>query len=163
MLLVRDNNHPSIVLLLLGLLLFSSGSVWAEDSPEIETQVNEVALADSLFSLIAEAWNADDEGFLASIVHPDGVRINTGGKVDRLTRYSPSQAFYFFKNLFQKRKTSEFSFLRVQENDDQDRSHAWAIWVWQQDSQKQAQEEEFIFVLQFKQDRWFLSEINSIK
>jgi len=133
----------------------------AKEVVETGKTANSSASADSIFIAIANAWNDVDEQTLADLVHPDGVRINTGGKGDRLTRYSPSQAYYFFKNLFQKRQTLKFSFVRVQENDDHDRTHALAVWKWQ--SEGKDREDRFVFVLRFKQDRWLLSEINSIK
>jgi len=148
--------------LLVGLLLVV-GLAQASDTAVSRESEAAPASPDSLLVIIADAWIQGDERALADIVHPDGVRINSGNRGDRLTRYSPSQAFYFFKNLFQKRKTTEFSFVRVQDRDDQDLTHAKALWLWHQDGASQDKEEEFIFVIRLKEDRWFLSEINSIK
>ncbi len=152
-----------IVAFALATLLLGAGFAVAEDAPAVKAAKHVVAPTDSLFSVISVAWNEGDEGTLAAMVHPDGVRIHTGGGRDRLTHYSPSQAYYFFKNLFQVRKTLSFSFVRVQDNDDQDRTHALAAWSWQLEGVEKEQEEKIIFVLSIDEDRWLLSEINSIK
>lgn len=144
-------------------MLLGCGLAMAEDSPADEESRGGAASIAALFRVITEAWNEGDERALADVVHPDGVRISTGGKGDRLTRYSPSQSFYYFKNLFQTRKTLEFSFVRVQDNDDEDRTHALASWRWRSEGSDQDQVDDFIFVLEFALDRWFVSEISSIK
>ena len=117
---------------------------------------------ETVFTAIAEAWENADEEALANLVHEDGLRV-TNGEYDRFTNYSPSQAFYYFKNQFQLHPTVSFTFKRLQDSPrGQDRIHGMVIWEYRRAQVKQVQEMRLVLVLTRQDNVWRLSEINTI-
>lgn len=115
-----------------------------------------------VFEAIAAAWSVGDADALAELVQTDGLRVTLGGSGDRATEYSPSQALYYFKNLFQTKATDEFRFLRMQDVRDGGRAHGMAFWRFRPSGPTQGEELRLVFLLTRQDDVWRLSEINKI-
>ena len=116
-----------------------------------------------VFAQIARAWQNADEGALADLVHPDGLRV-TGEEVQaRSLTYSPSQAFYYFKNLFQSSRTLSFEFQRHQDPSAGERVHGLALWQHRRPGSEDSKSLKLVFVLIRSQERWMLSEITAIR
>ncbi len=117
---------------------------------------------DAVFTAIAEAWQQEDEEALAALVHQDGLRV-TAGDYDRFTNYSPSQAYYYFKNQFQQHPTVSFQFERLQERlSGQDRVHGMVVWEYRKAHQSGTREIRLVLVLTRQEGGWRLAEINAI-
>lgn len=122
----------------------------------------DVSNPDAVFTAIAAAWENGDEEALSDLVHEDGLRV-TGGEYDKFTNYSPSQAYYYFKNQFRIHQTVSFGFERLQEKlSGQDRVHGMVIWEYRRASGAEVQEKRLVLVLTRQGDDWRLSEINPI-
>lgn len=118
---------------------------------------------DLVFDAIAAAWESADEEALAKLVHEDGLRV-TSGEYDRFTNYSPSQAFYYFRNQFRQHPTVSFSFERLQQKaSGQDRVHGMVVWEYRRTSNAPVREMRLVLVLMRQGDHWRLAEINTIK
>lgn len=116
-----------------------------------------------VFARIARAWQNADERALADLVHPDGLRV-TGEEVQaRSLTYSPSQAFYYFKNLFQSDRTISFEFQRHQDPSAGERVHGLAVWQHGRPGSADDKSLKLVFVLIRSQERWMLSEITAIR
>ncbi|PJA73697.1 hypothetical protein CO151_12335 [bacterium CG_4_9_14_3_um_filter_65_15] len=113
------------------------------------------------FSRLAQAWRSADRKTLAGMVHPDGLVITPQGASDRTATYSPSQAFYYFRNLFQDNHTLTFTMTRIQGFPRGDRVHGLALWDFEDGTQRKAL--RLVIVLARDQDHWYLSEITTIK
>lgn len=151
-----------LALLLLALLLLTLAAVPADARLVKEPASSPADGPDAVFAAIAEAWEIGDEEALAALVHGDGLRV-TGGEHDRLTSYSPSQAFYFFKNQFQTHPTVSFRFERLQEKmSGQDRVHGMVVWEYRKAHISTPQEIRLVLVLVLQDGRWRLAEINTI-
>lgn len=118
---------------------------------------------DRTFARIASAWQAGDERALANLVHPDGLRVTGEDSPARALTYSPSQAFYYFKNLFQGMSTLSFEFQRRQDPSAGERVHGLAAWQFRRGGREDADVQKLVFVLIRSQDRWLLSEITVIR
>jgi len=118
---------------------------------------------DRAFARISSAWEAGDERALANLVHPDGLRVTGEEAPARSLTYSPSQAFYYFKNLFQGMSTLSFEFQRRQDPSAGERVHGLAAWRYRRGGREDADEQKLVFVLIRSQDRWLLSEITVIR
>ena len=115
-----------------------------------------------VFAAIAAAWERGDEEALAGLVHDDGLVV-TAGKAVRASSYSPSQAFYYFKNQFQSRPTVSFRYERRQEKlVGRDRVHGMVVWQYREAHREEPREIRLVLVLARQGDRWRLSEINTI-
>ena len=88
-----------------------------------------------------------DQQTLADLVHEDGLTVTTGGTADRTTHYSPSQAFYFFKNMFQTHRTLVFAFEKAQDASAGDRVHGMAVWKRRRPDSERIQELKLVCVL----------------
>jgi hypothetical protein len=117
----------------------------------------------SVFGRIAVAWEEGDQQALADLVHEAGLRVTSGGNPERSTHYSPSQAFYYFKNLFQKYRTLLLTFDKMQDATAGDRVHGMAVWERRRPDSERIQEVKLVFVLARQDDRWQLVEINKIR
>jgi len=113
------------------------------------------------FARLAEAWRSGDRKALAAMVHSDGLLVTPPGAGDRSATYSPSQAFYYFRNLFQNSRTITFTMTRIQDSPRGDRIHGLARWDFEDGTQKRAL--RLVIVLTRDQGRWRLSEITTIK
>jgi hypothetical protein len=116
-----------------------------------------------VFGQIARAWEDMDEQALADLVHEDGLRVSTGGTGERKTHYSPSQAYYYFKNIFQTHRTLLFEFGKMQDASAGDRVHGMADWKRRRPDSDQVQELKLVCVLARQGDHWRLVEINKIR
>ncbi len=113
------------------------------------------------FSRLSKAWRASDRKALSGLVHPDGLKVVSGRAGERAVTYSPSQAFYYFRNLFQNVRTNDFVLDRVQKNPGGDRVHALA--TWELAGPRGGRTTRMVLVLTRRQGRWYLSEITTIK
>lgn len=113
------------------------------------------------FSRMAQAWRSADRKVLAGMVHPDGLVITPQGAGDRTATYSPSQAFYYFRNLFQDSHTLTFTMTRIQDSPRGDRVHGLALWNFEDGSQRKTL--RLVIVLARDKDHWYLSELTTIK
>jgi hypothetical protein len=116
-----------------------------------------------IFGLIAEAMEQGDQQALADLVHEAGLRVTSGGNSERSTHYSPSQAFYYFKNLFQSHRTLVLTFDTMQDATAGDRVHGMALWKRRRPESDRVQEVKLVFVLSKQEDLWRLVEINKIR
>ena len=117
----------------------------------------------TVFDRIAIAWQEGNQQALASLVHETGLKVTSGGTADRTTHYSPSQAFYYFKNLFQTHRTLVFSFEKMQDASAGDRVHGMAVWKRRRPDSERIQELKLVCVLARQGDQWRLVEINKIR
>ncbi|MBE0565838.1 MAG: hypothetical protein IH621_07785 [Krumholzibacteria bacterium] len=117
--------------------------------------------ARAIYELVRRAFEDGDQQIMADLVHADGLRVRRGGGDLRETTYSPSQAFYYFKNLFQVERTVTFTFLRMEEADG-GRVHAMATWVHRRPGDAADREVQLVFVLSRQGPTWRLAEITTI-
>ena len=116
-----------------------------------------------VFGMIARAWEDGDQQALANLVHEDGLLVTTGGTGGRTTQYSPSQAFYYFKNVFQAHRTLIFIFDKTQDASAGDRVHGMAVWKRRRPDSEKIEELKLVCVLVRQDDQWKLAEINKIR
>ncbi len=116
-----------------------------------------------VFGMIARAWEDGDQQTLADLVHEAGLKVTTGGTADRTTHYSPSQAFYYFKNMFQTHRTLIFTFEKTQDASAGDRVHGMAVWKRRRPDSERIKELKLVCVLARQGDQWRLVEINKIR
>jgi hypothetical protein len=156
----KPNNLGLTILAVVGLALLAvsgAAELVTEDEAPLDTDVR------GAFERIKLAWEQEDQQALAEIVHPDGLRVNNPVTANRYTSYSPSQAFYYFKNLFHRHDTDAFIFRRVQESDDSPRVHALVEWTRHQSGTERAEILRLMIVLTRDAEGWGLAEINTIR
>ena len=158
--------HPLKRMLLLlfllgGLILAAAPTVGARIVKNEEPPGEEDPIV--VFGMIAAAWEAADQQALADLVHESGLTVTSGDAPDRTTRYSPSQAFYYFKNMFQTHRTLQVSFDKMQDASAGDRVHGMAIWKRRRPDSDKIQELKLVCVLGRQGDVWRLTEINKIR
>lgn len=159
-------SHPLKRMLLLsfllgGLILSAAPTVGARIVKNEEPPGEEDPIV--VFGMIAAAWEAADQQALADLVHESGLTVTSGGSSDRTTRYSPSQAFYYFKNMFQTHRTLMVSFDTMQDASAGDRVHGMALWKRRRPDSEKIQEVKLVCVLGRQGDVWRLTEINKIR
>ncbi len=115
----------------------------------------------AVFTRVAGAWRNGDQKTLARLVHPDGLKVIASGSPDRAVNYSSSQAFYYFRNLFQNNRTTSFTMTRIQDSPQGGRVHGLADWEYE--SGRQARKVRLVIVLTRHKAHWFLSEITTIR
>jgi len=111
---------------------------------------------------LARAWDAEDHGALAARVAPDGVDIAFGQGGAR-NHYSASQAFYFFKNLFQSTETVSFRFSLLNEEPETGLVHAVADWTRRRSGENGTTSERLIITLAHGEAGWGLTGIRAIR
>jgi hypothetical protein len=148
------------LLVIVGLMLLAMPVPADQVDDEIAPPESDLQVA---FESIREAWRMEDQQALADIVHPDGLRVNNPAAANRYTSYSPSQAFYYFKNLFQNHDTDDFTFRRVQETDDSPRIHALVQWTRHRTESDHEEILRLMIVLTRNGEGWGLAEINTIR
>ena len=111
---------------------------------------------------LARAWEAEDHGALAARVAPDGVDIAFGQGGAR-NHYSASQAFYFFKNLFQSTETVSFRFSLLNEEPETGLVHAVADWTRRRPGESGTTSERLIITLAHGEAGWGLTGIRAIR
>lgn len=120
------------------------------------------APARPVLDALARAWTAEDHGALAARVAPDGVDIAFGQGGAR-NHYSASQAFYFFKNLFQSTETVAFRFSLLNEEPETGLVHAVADWTRRRSGESGAAPERLIITLAHGEAGWGLTGIRAIR
>lgn len=116
-----------------------------------------------VFGMIARAWEDADQQTLANLVHKDGLKVTSGGNPDRTTHYSRSQAFYYFKNVFQSHRSLVFDYEMTQDASAGDRVHGMAIWKRRRPDSEKIEEVKLVCILARQGDQWALVEINKIR
>jgi len=117
----------------------------------------------STFGRIAMAWEDGDERALADLVHEDGLRVTIATSRERVSHYSPSQAYYFFRNLFQSHRTLLFEFEMMQDASAGDRVHGMAVWKRRRPDSEDIEVIKLVCILVQQDDQWKLVEINTIR
>jgi hypothetical protein len=115
----------------------------------------------AVFSRLAAAFEAGDASALAALVHREGLAVTDHG--ERSSEYSPSQAVYYFKNLFQGQRTLLFAYKMTQDDVDGGRARAMAEWKRRRVDSDRVVELQIVLVLALDDGRWRLSEINMIR
>lgn len=138
-----------------------AGPAWADLVKE--PTADDDGGARAAFGHLAAGWRAGDEAEVAAQVHADGLTITSGQSTERTTHYSPSQAFYYFKNLFQTQETVAFVFDKVQGGGESGRSHGMATWERRRPGQEKGQILKLMFVMARQGDTWMLTEIHTIR
>jgi hypothetical protein len=133
----------------------------AKDPEQTPQQVE--ADAHEIFAAIADAWSAEDHEALADLVAADGVQIAIAPQRGRENHYSPNQAFYFFKNLFQSASTDSFRFRRLQDEKPGGLVHGLADWLFRKTGTKTPTSERLIFSLSHTSTGWGLAEVRAIR
>lgn len=156
---VRLRRHRSALGVFLILLLVGPAAADLVRDDEPAPAADPVAT----FEAIREAWVREDQEVLAELVHDDGLQINNPATSNRYVSYSPSQSFYYFKNLFQTHDTDAFILSRVQETADAPRVHALAMWHRHRAGSTREETLRLMIVLTREGDGWGLAEINTIR
>jgi hypothetical protein len=133
----------------------SSGVRAADEEPLVKAR--------AVFETVAIAWEAADHATLAELVAPEGVRIAVMPRPERENQYSPSQAFYFFKNLFRSTRTDTFSFRRIQQEAEGGVVHAVADWSYRRAGADMLVQDRLFFTLTEGRSGWGLSEIRAVR
>lgn len=115
------------------------------------------------FLALATFWETEDHTELAELVCTDGVRIVMNPVNEREVTYSPSQAFYFFRNLFQTSETESFSYLRRQEDDSGGQVRAVVRWRFRPSGEEEIDEVRLVLSLVQRDAGWKLTEIRAIR
>jgi len=101
-----------------------------------------------------------DHRAMADLMSPAGVRLALGPDPQRQTELTPRQAFYYFKNLFQDRRTIAFHFDKHQEADG-GRMHALAIWRFDSAETGGETRQRVMVTLEHGADGWKVVEITA--
>ncbi len=158
---VRPYAGSRILLLALGLVLTLAAASDARIvKNEDGSEGNDPRL---VFGMIARAWEEADQQTLADLVHEDGLKVTKGGQPDHTTHYSRSQAFYYFKNVFQSHRSLVFSYEMTQDASAGDRVHGMAVWKRRRPDSEKVEEVKLVCILARQGDQWRLVEINKIR
>lgn len=141
----------------LAALLLSAATAAA--APPAERDVG--PSAGDVFAQIAAAFEAGDADALAGLVHPDGLRV--AGHNERVGVYSPAQAVYFFRNLFQAQRTLVFTFRKAQDDASGQLARALAEWKRRRVDSDRIVDQQLVLVLARDGQRWRLAEINLMR
>lgn len=115
----------------------------------------------AIFARIAAGFEDGDSGALAALVHSEGLRVT--GHNERSGEYSPSQAVYFFRNLFQAQRTLLFAFRKTQDDAPGGYARGMADWKRRRVDSDRVVEQQLLLVLALDGGRWRLTEINMIR
>lgn len=129
----------------------------------VDQEPIEDAGAELAYQIMADRWLAGDAEGVAALVHDDGLNVTSGPNAGRRTQYSPAQAVYYFKNLFQSHQTVSFIFDKVQGGVDSPRAHGMATWDRRRAGQDRDQTIRLMCVLARVGDGWKLTEIHTIR
>ena len=147
----RNSLLPALLLVFAVSRLAWAGTVREEPPP-----------ARPVLDALARAWEAEDHGALAARVAPDGVDIAFGQGGAR-NHYSASQAFYFFKNLFQSTETVTFRFSLLNEELETGLVHAVADWTRRRSGESGTAPERLIITLARGEAGWGLTGVRAIR
>jgi len=118
--------------------------------------------ASAVLRRIEAAFLAGDHAGLADLVHPDGVRVALAPQPERTSELTAAQAHYYFKNLFQSRRTVRFDYLRDGATAD-GRVHAVAVWRHAQTDSGEVTARRLLFTLASDPSGWRLTEIMTLR
>ena len=108
------------------------------------------------------AFRDGDHEALVSLLHPHGVRICLGPQADRASVMTPAQAHYYFKNLFQMRRTSRFALLKRHQSE-HERFLAMAVWHWEEADGGRPATQRLLFDLVKADGLWRVAEITALR
>jgi len=111
---------------------------------------------------IGAAFEAGDHETLATLMHPDGVNIGLAPQEDRSRLMTPAQTHYYFKNLFQQRRTMRFEFVKHQLAGGE-RLHAVAAWRWERTDNGRLGSQRLMLTLARAAGRWRVTELTSLR
>lgn len=162
-----------LVLLLIGLGLAGAQTVRKVPSAEADTlqsvslskaaAIERMQAIQKAFAAIAEAWFDEDHTTLSQLVADEGVRIAIAPDPKRDSQYSPSQAFYFFKSLFQSSETDSFEFRRLQNDSESGSVHAMVEWLYHREGSDKPVHERLFFTLSQEQAGWGVTSIRAVR
>lgn len=115
----------------------------------------------AVFARLAAGFDAGDAGALAALVHREGLSVTDRG--ERSSEYSPSQAVYYFKNLFQGHRTLMFAYRTAPDDGNGGRARAMAEWKRRRVDSELVVELQVVLVLALDEGRWRLAEINMVR
>ncbi len=147
----RNGLLPALLVVFAVSRLAGAGTVREEPPP-----------ARPVLDALARVWEAEDHGALAARVAPDGVDIAFGQGGAR-NHYSASQAFYFFKNLFQSTETVSFRYSLLNEELETGLVHAVADWTRRRSGESGAAPERLIITLARGEAGWGLTGVRAIR
>lgn len=151
--------RPIVISVVTGILTFTT-CLKANDASRDEKQQT----PKEVFNCIRRAWQQADSKRLMDYI--GDVKIIISFENERLESglYSRNQAYYLFDTLFKKTKTTDFTFVKIIEDQEQNNSpHAFASHTYRRrgdDSQKH--EQIYIALMQINQ-RWFITHIIAIE
>ncbi|MFT5234463.1 MAG: hypothetical protein ACI9UK_000518 [Candidatus Krumholzibacteriia bacterium] len=116
-----------------------------------------------VFGLISAAWEDGEEEVLAELIHSDGLKVTSKRTAHRENKYSPSQAYYYFRNIFQTHRTLLFEFEMMQDAEAGARVHGMAVWKRRRPDSEIVQELKLVCILVQEDGQWKLAEINTIR
>lgn len=119
--------------------------------------------ARQVFGQIAAAWEAADEEALAALIGSEGLRVTNSQAGERVSHYSPSQAYYYFRNVFQSHRSLLFEFEMMQDATAGARVHGIANWKRRRPDSEIIQVVKLVCILVRQDDGWKLAEINTIR
>ena len=146
--------------LAIGLGLFPAGQAGARLVRDRDAETNAPR---EVFGQIARAWEDGDEQALANLIHPDGLRVTNLQPGERASHYSPSQAYYFFRNLFNAHRTLLFEFEMMQDATAGARVYGMATWKRRRPDSENIQVVKLVCILVQEDEQWRLAEINTIR
>ncbi len=156
--------HRNLGVCLLLLVLVLGAILAARATAElVRDRDNENNAPRSVFGTIARAWEEGDEQALADLIHEDGLQVTNNQAGKRVSHYSPSQAYYFFRNLFQSHRTLLFEFEMMQDATAGARVHGMATWKRRRPNSEGIQIVKLVCILSQQDDQWKLAEINTIR
>lgn len=117
--------------------------------------------AGPVFARVAAAFEDGDASALAALVHRDGLRVT--GHNERAGEYSPAQAVYFFRNLFQAHRTLLFTFRMTQDDASGRFARGMADWKRRRVDSERIIEQQMLLVLAREDGQWRLAEINLMR
>ena len=129
----------------------------------VNTARGEVVAPRAVFGRLAAAWEDGDEETLAGLVHGDGLRVTAGPSGGRVNHYSPSQAYYYFRNVFRAHRTLLFEFEMMQDATAGERVHGMATWKRRRPDSEHVEVLKLVCTLVREDDAWKLAEINTIR
>lgn len=154
----RSSRWLAVVVVGAAVLMAPAGRAWAAKDEAIRASTDSPG---AVFSRLASAFEAGDASSLAALVHREGLAVTDHG--ERSSEYSPSQAVYYFKNLFQGQRTLLFAYKMTQDDVDGGRARAMAEWKRRRVDSDRVIELQIVLVLALDEGRWRLSEINMIR
>lgn len=111
---------------------------------------------------VAQAVRAGDHVALASLVHPDGIRLSMGPDPERISELTAAQAHYYFKALFRSQRTGRFEFLRRQTGD-RERVFATATWRSTRTDTGNAVVTRLLVTLASHESGWRITELAALR